>query len=408
MDFSDQITKLADRLRERKPHVRSEEATKQSLVIPFIRDLGYDIYNPAEVVPEYIADVGMKKGEKVDYAILKDGSPILLIECKDVSVALGPDQRSQLTRYFLVTPEARYAVLTNGIVYQFFTELDEKNQMDATPFLTIDMENLNGRHVRELERFTKDAFDADRIFSAARELRFMREIGERIAKEFRDPSEDLVRHFARQVYGKPLTKPRMAEFTRFVREALRAHVNDLVRNRLQSAMQTEPEVPPLVVEPNGESQSEAERKKRQREAGIKAADTRLRNQASRQSSEEPDYSKYQNWEQLKADPELYNLFMQLCEYGRSLGDDVLVNPTKYYISFWRKRTVAYVRARTGIRRLIVYVYADLKQTQLNEGFTRILPDSINHPPCNVEIRISNQADLERAKPLIQRSIDAAG
>ena len=130
MDFTDRIRKLADRLIDRKPHIRSEEATKHSLVIPFIRDLGYDIYNPAEVVPEYTADLDTKKGEKVDYAILKDGKPIFLIECKDVGVTLAREHRSQLTRYFMVTRDARYAILTNGLIYQFFTELDEKNRMD--------------------------------------------------------------------------------------------------------------------------------------------------------------------------------------------------------------------------------------------------------------------------------------
>ena len=75
MDFTDRIRKLADRLHDRRPHIHTEEATKQSLVIPFIRDLGYDIYNPAEVVPEYTADLDTKKGEKVDYAILKDAAP---------------------------------------------------------------------------------------------------------------------------------------------------------------------------------------------------------------------------------------------------------------------------------------------------------------------------------------------
>ena len=140
----------------------------------------------------------------------------------------------------------------------------------------------------------------------------------------------------------------------------------------------------------------------------KRAETRPRNQEEQQSStDEPDYSKYQYWEQLTADDELYNLFERLCEYGCSLGDDVLVNPTKYYISLWGQRTVAYIRARTGLRRLIVYVYADIKQIQLIEGFTRLLPESSHNPPCNVEITISSHDDLERAKPLIKRSYDEA-
>lgn len=301
MSFADRIRKLADRLSQLKPHIHTEEATKQSLVIPFIKELGYDVYNPAEVVPEYTADVGTRRNEKVDYAILKDGKPILLIECKDFDIKLGLEHRSQLTRYFNVT-KARYAILTNGIIYQFFTELDEKNQMDVTPFLVIDMENLDERMLRELEHFTKERFDADRIFSSARELRIMRDLGREINSECREPSSDLVRHFAKRVYAGPLTRGRMDEFNRYVREAMRQHVNDLVRSRLESAIQSEP------VEQVPE------------EAG----------QVTNGSA--PDdpggFSTFQYWHLLVANEDLHRLFSALHDYVVSLGEEVCVVPTK--------------------------------------------------------------------------------
>ena len=383
MDFTDRIRKLADRLHERRPHIHTEEATKQSLVIPFIRDLGYDIYNPAEVVPEYTADLDTRKGEKVDYAILKDGSPIILIECKDVDVTLGREQRAQLTRYFMVTKEVRYAILTNGIIYQFFTELDEKNRMDIKPFLTIDMESLDDRHVRELERFTKDVFDADKIFSSARELRFMREIGERITAEFREPSEQLVRHFAKQVYSGPLTKPRMEEFTRFVREALRNHVNDQVRARLQSAM-----IP--AVE---EDEPDAAVQEDEQPSGT-------------QPDGPPDFSVHPNWN--KADEELREFFMDLHDYVFALGEDVSVKPTKSYISFKRNRNVVDVILQPRKRRLMAWVILNPDSVPLQEGFTRNVTGVGHYSPNNLETTISNHDDLERAKPLIQRSYEEAG
>ncbi len=385
MDFTDRIRKLSDRLNVRKPHIHTEEATKQSLVIPFIRDLGYDVYNPAEVVPEYTADVDTKKGEKVDYAILKNGSPIILIECKDVDVTLGREQRSQLTRYFMVT-KARYAILTNGITYQFFTELDEKNRMDIKPFLTIDMENLDERHVRELERFTKDTFDADKIFSSARELRFMREIGERITAEFRDPSEQLVRHFAKQVYSKTLTKGRMEEFTKYVREALRQHVNDQVRARLQSAMipaveevtetdevLAEDESPPVISVP--------------------------------QPGGPPDFSFYSHWD--RADEELQQFFMELHNYIIAQGEDVQVIPKNSYISFMRERYVVAVKLQTRLGQLTVFSWLDPGTVELEEGFTRDISEFKGYPG-KLEITIQNQDDLERAKPLLQHSYEEAG
>ena len=124
--------------------------------------------------------------------------------------------------------------------------------------------------------------------------------------------------------------------------------------------------------------------------------------------DEPDYSKYEYWRQTVANPELHRLFMALCDYALSLGDDVMVNPTAKYISIRRKRTVAYIKSQTGKIRIIVYVYADLKSTSLLEGFTRKLPESFRNPPCNLEITIRNHDDLKRAKPLLKRSYDESG
>ena len=384
MDFTDRIRKLGDRIHERKPHIHTEEATKQSLIIPFIRELGYDIYNPAEVVPEYTADLDTRKGEKVDYAILKDGKPIILIECKDIDVTLGREQRSQLTRYFMVTRDARYAILTNGVIYQFFTELDEKNRMDITPFLTIDMDNLDERLVRELERFTKDTFDADKIFSSARELRFMRDIGREIAAEFREPSRELVMHFAKQVYSGRMTQGRLEEFTRFVREALRQHVNDQVRSRLQSAMLPDSEEEPAPEE----------------EAAHEPDDT------------PPDGPSNFNefrywWKQTVANEEIHSLFMELHDYIVTLGEETWVEPNKYAFSVKRERgaffTVLYFRPQPRRKRLRVDLGLDPATVQLEEGFTRDRGDG-----RGIELLIANKDDLERAKPLIKRSYDEAG
>ena len=365
MDFTDRIRKLADRLIDRKPHIRSEEGTKHSLVIPFIRDLGYDIYNPAEVVPEYTADVDTKKGEKVDYAILKDGKPIFLIECKDVGVTLAREHRSQLTRYFMVTRDVRYAILTNGIIYQFFTELDEKNRMDIQPFLTIDMENLDDRHVRELERFTKDSFDADKIFSSARELRFMREIGERITAEFREPSRDFVRHFAKQVYSKTLTQARMEEFTRFVREALRQHVNDQVRSRLQSAMLPDSEEEPAPEEKAVHSDKPS---------------------IQEQTDGRPDFSVLRYWDQFVEKEELHSLFLDFVDYLLSLGNDVWVEI--------KQESYLVAKPKKGAFFNFCYFGPQLLKNRI----------SIDIPGRDgYRFYIANKDDLENAKEKLQRS-----
>ena len=133
MDFIDKIQELSARIPKQLNHIQTEEATKNALVMPFISALGYNVFDPTEVTPELCADVGVKKGEKVDYAILREGKPIILFECKHHAADLGKVHASQLYRHFSVT-EARFSVLTNGLVYGFYTDLEAPNKMDERPF----------------------------------------------------------------------------------------------------------------------------------------------------------------------------------------------------------------------------------------------------------------------------------
>ena len=128
MDLADRLREMSSRIRQRVENVKTEEATKTALVMPFINHvLGYNVFDPAEVVPEFIADVGTKKGEKVDYAIFRNGDPIMLFECKHYGVDLGKEPASQLYRYFSVA-KARFGVLTDGVIYRFYSELLAKNR----------------------------------------------------------------------------------------------------------------------------------------------------------------------------------------------------------------------------------------------------------------------------------------
>jgi predicted type IV restriction endonuclease len=133
MDLIDQLRGLSSRIATTKSLIQTEEATKNAMVMPFIQILGYNVFDPLEVTPELIADVGTKKGEKVDYAILKDGKPIILFECKKAGSDLHINHAGQLFRYFHVTA-ARFGVLTNGLVYRFFTDLEQPNKMDEKAF----------------------------------------------------------------------------------------------------------------------------------------------------------------------------------------------------------------------------------------------------------------------------------
>ena len=133
MDLIDTLTALSNRIPKVLKTIQTEEATKNALIMPFIQALGYNVFDPFEVAPEYTADVGTKKNEKVDYVIMREDRPCILIECKSSSTNLNINHASQLFRYFGVT-EARFAILTNGIDYKFFTDIEAPNKMDERPF----------------------------------------------------------------------------------------------------------------------------------------------------------------------------------------------------------------------------------------------------------------------------------
>ena len=237
MDFIDQLKALAGKVPALCDMLQTEEATKNALVMPFIRALGYDIFDPFEVVPEFVADVGIKKGEKVDYAIKKDGQIIMLFECKHCGGDLSVKHASQLFRYFAVT-EARVGVLTNGVVYRFFTDLEAPNKMDDKPFLEVNMLDLNEGVVNELKKLTKPAFNVEQLINTAGELKYMREIKKLLAEQMENPADEFVRFCASRVFPGPLTQSKREYFAGITKRSFHQFVVDCINNRLKSAMTT--------------------------------------------------------------------------------------------------------------------------------------------------------------------------
>lgn len=235
MDLIDELRALGTRIPKQIQHIKTEEATKHAFVLPFIGALGYDVFDPTEVTPELTADVGLKKGEKVDYAILREGEPIILFECKDCSANLDGSHASQLHRYFHVT-KARFGVLTNGIVYRFFTDLEEPNKMDLKPFFEFNVLDIGEAQVQELKRFTKSGFNLEQAVSAASELKYTKEIKKFIAEQLVEPSEDFARFMVSKVYSGMKTQKVLAQFTDIIKRALNQFVNDMINERLKTAL----------------------------------------------------------------------------------------------------------------------------------------------------------------------------
>lgn len=237
MDFKDSIKQLAERVEKLKENISTEEATKNAFIMPFINALGYDVFNPLEVLPEMVCDIAMKKGEKIDYAIMKDGEPILLIECKHWAQDLNLHD-NQLIRYFNVS-KAKFGLLTNGIIYKFYTDLKEPNKMDEKPFLEVDITDVKDNQIEELKKFHKSYFDIDNILSSASELKYMGELKNIIQREFNSPSTDFVKLLAKQVYEGTMWQNVIDQFTPLVKKSISSYISDMISDRLKGALSAE-------------------------------------------------------------------------------------------------------------------------------------------------------------------------
>jgi hypothetical protein len=240
MELQTQLKSIADKIIQLKDKITTEESTKHAFILPFINALGYDTFNPTEVVPEFTADLGLKKGEKVDYAIFQESVPILIIECKHWEENLD-NHNSQLLRYFHTT-KARFALLTNGIDYKFYTDLEHSNKMDEKPFLEFNITSIKDSDLNEIAKFHKSKFDVEKIITNASSLKYTKEIKKHISNEMREPSPEFTRLFANRVYSGRLTERVMAEFSELVQKAFTQTVSEKVSSRLNAALHKEEEV----------------------------------------------------------------------------------------------------------------------------------------------------------------------
>lgn len=230
-NFGDVVEALSARSKMAERQALTEEATKTAVVMPALQALGFDVFNLDEVIPEFNADVGLKKGEKVDFALKIDGKISMLVEVKPISAKLGQTQYSQLFRYFHVT-DARLAILTNGREIWFFSDTDEPNKMDKKPFFTFDLQKYDTAQVDELARFQKGTFAIEAIIEAASNLKYTSAAANYLKRQMQDPDDDFVRLIGRQIHEGSITKA-VAEQ---LKPAIQAAVDELVRDRIQDRL----------------------------------------------------------------------------------------------------------------------------------------------------------------------------
>jgi hypothetical protein len=249
MGLFDDLKNLSEQVKRRQAHIKGEEATKQALILPFLQVLGYDVYDPTELQPEYVADFAKKKSngqmEKVDYAIRLGGVPAIFIEAKAVDVPTEAHD-AQLARYFNATPSVKTGVLTNGLKYRFFTDLQEPNIMSESPFFEFDILSFTERDVDTLRLFTKDSYDAGAVHASAEELIYVGKLTALVGELLRNPSESFVRFLLGEidiVAGKRLTAKVIERFIPVVRKSIQTTLLEMATRSIR----LETEEPKLAV-----------------------------------------------------------------------------------------------------------------------------------------------------------------
>lgn len=237
MEFEEKIKIFSSNIKDKLQHIDTEETTKTALILPFLRELmGYDTANPAEVKAEYTADIGAKRGEKIDLAILNEGHEIIMIECKPVQSELASNHISQLYRYFNIT-DSEIGILTNGLIYQFYTDSIKPGQMDKSPFLEVDLLDLSDKEITELKKFTKTNFDISKIKSKVDDLKYAHDIHKILSDEIESPSEDFVRVITKQAYSGVFTKNVKDKFYKIIKNEFKEVINEKVEIRLNNALE---------------------------------------------------------------------------------------------------------------------------------------------------------------------------
>ena len=235
MSLEERLKALASKAQELKDSKNvTEEATKMALIVPMFKALGYDVFDTNEFCPEFIADYGVKKGEKVDYAILRDGEPSILIECKPCTESLEK-HGAQLFRYYSVT-SAKFGILTNGIDYEFYADLQSENKMDETPFLSFNILNISDSQITALTKFSKSIFDQTRICSEAEQMKSVNLINNYLTKQYTDMENDYATFILHHAGVNRVTQNKLDRYKPLVQRAFTSMVNDLVNQKIHKAI----------------------------------------------------------------------------------------------------------------------------------------------------------------------------
>lgn len=235
-EFAEKVIDQAKRASTVAAQCKTEQAVNMFLVLPFIGLLGYDDRNPLEVCPEHHADFSDKYKNRVDFAILKDGNPIIAIESKQCGAELK-DDRGQLRSYFNAAPSVKMGVLTDGLIFEFYADSDQPNMMDQSAFLVVDLIKISKGHIEDsiiegLKNLQKSKFDPENIGAEAKRKLIFNNLLVQLDILAENPSEEFVRMMLQNAGMSHLRKKSIEEFTPVLQEAFREFINLRILKRL--------------------------------------------------------------------------------------------------------------------------------------------------------------------------------
>jgi hypothetical protein len=250
-DFRQKFKTFSERMISISTRCNNEEATKLFLVLPLINFLGYDTMNPDEVCPEHNADFSDKYKNRVDFAILKEGAPVIAIECKSLGSELK-DDRGQLRSYFNAAPTVKMGVITDGMVYEFYADSDEPNMMDSNAFLSFDLHDIAKGKIEDsvvdgLKSLQKSNFDPENIGAEAKRKLIFQNLVQKIEELAKEPSDAFVRLLLQGIGLSNIRSKAMADYITLTKSAFGEFINLRILQRLDLPAKDKEADKPLVA-----------------------------------------------------------------------------------------------------------------------------------------------------------------
>jgi hypothetical protein len=236
-DFQTKVIEYAKKALSRSSRAATEEATKQYLVLPFFSFLGYDPLNPDEIIPESHASFSDKFKNRIDYAICHDGNPVIAVECKRTG-ALSESHRGELKGYFNAVPTTKLGILTDGLIFELYSDTNAENMMDDEPYVVLDLAaiaegEIDDNSLDALSRLRKGTFDPQNVGAEAKRKIFISRYIEVLDGLLKEPTDDFTRFLldAASIEGRRTVRL-IEEHQPIVRDSLSLLVDKIILDRV--------------------------------------------------------------------------------------------------------------------------------------------------------------------------------